>query len=67
MLAIAKNLIDHRELIGVLAWKNVTLRYKQAYLGIAWAIITAASLSFLGLGFPEEAGLGAGASAARWA
>src|SRR5688500_5261350 len=34
-----KNVISHRELIAVLAWKSIALRYKQAYLGIAWAII----------------------------
>ncbi|WP_223248218.1 ABC transporter permease [Sulfurirhabdus autotrophica] len=25
--------------MAVLTWKNVTLRYKQAYLGIAWAVV----------------------------
>jgi lipopolysaccharide transport system permease protein len=39
MIAIFKNVYDYRELIGVLAWKNVVLRYKQAYLGIAWAVL----------------------------
>lgn len=39
MLTIAKHLYDYRELMATLAWKNVTLRYKQAYLGIAWAIL----------------------------
>lgn len=39
MLTIAKNLYDYRELMATLAWKNITLRYKQAYLGIAWAIL----------------------------
>lgn len=39
MLTIAKNLIDHRELVAMLAWKNIAVRYKQAYLGIAWAIL----------------------------
>ncbi len=39
MLRIAKNLYDYRELMITLAWKNVALRYKQAYLGIAWAIL----------------------------
>jgi lipopolysaccharide transport system permease protein len=34
-----KNIVDYRELIAVLAWKNVTVRYKQAYLGIGWAIL----------------------------
>jgi lipopolysaccharide transport system permease protein len=32
-------LLHHRELILALAWKNVSLRYKQAYLGVAWAIL----------------------------
>jgi len=38
-MAALRNIIDHRELIAVLAWKNITVRYKQAYLGIGWAII----------------------------
>src|SRR4051812_18169521 len=32
-------IMQHRELIVALAWKNISLRYKQAYLGIAWAIL----------------------------
>ena len=39
MLNFAKNLLRYRELIAVLAWKNITLRYKQAYLGIAWSVL----------------------------
>lgn len=39
MIAVLKNLYDYRELMAVLAWKNVTLRYKQAYLGVAWAVV----------------------------
>ncbi|OGT01363.1 MAG: ABC transporter [Gallionellales bacterium RBG_16_57_15] len=39
MIAVFKNLYDYRELMAVLAWKNITLRYKQAYLGIAWALV----------------------------
>lgn len=38
MIALLKNLYGYRDLIRVLAWKNISLRYKQAYLGIAWAI-----------------------------
>ena len=34
-----RNLIEYRELIAVLAWKNITVRYKQAYLGIGWAVL----------------------------
>jgi lipopolysaccharide transport system permease protein len=37
--ASAASLLEHSELIRVLAWKNITVRYKQAYLGLAWAVI----------------------------
>ncbi|NOT68500.1 MAG: ABC transporter permease [Methylophilaceae bacterium] len=39
MIAAFKNIYDYRELMAVLAWKNIVMRYKQAYLGIAWAVI----------------------------
>lgn len=39
MIKAIKNIVDYRELIAVLAWKNITVRYKQAYLGIGWAIL----------------------------
>jgi lipopolysaccharide transport system permease protein len=39
MLQLSRTLINYRELIWALAWKNIVLRYKQAYLGIAWAIL----------------------------
>ncbi len=39
MIHIIRNIVDYRELIAVLAWKNITVRYKQAYLGIGWAIL----------------------------
>jgi len=39
MIAAVKTLVDHRELIRVLAWKNIAVRYKQAYLGLGWAVI----------------------------
>ena len=47
MMTVAKNLYDYRELLATLAWKNVTLRYKQAYLGIAWAIIKPVTLMLI--------------------
>lgn len=28
-----------RELLGLLAWRDVLVRYKQTYLGVAWAIL----------------------------
>lgn len=32
------SLLAYRELIFTLAWKNVVVRYKQAYLGVAWTV-----------------------------
>ena len=47
MLRVAKNLYDYRELLFTLAWKNVAVRYKQAYLGIAWAVIKPVTLMLI--------------------
>jgi lipopolysaccharide transport system permease protein len=30
---------QYRELLGFLAWRDVTLRYKQTYVGVGWAFI----------------------------
>jgi len=47
MLTLTKNLYDYRELMSTLAWKNIALRYKQAYLGIAWAILKPITLMLI--------------------
>jgi len=47
MLTIARNLYDYRELLLTLAWKSIALRYKQAYLGIAWAILKPLTLMLI--------------------
>ena len=47
MLRAAQNIYDYRELMFTLAWKNIALRYKQAYLGIAWAIIKPIALMLI--------------------
>lgn len=39
MIAVAKNIYDYRELLQVLVWKNITLRYKQSYLGMVWLVL----------------------------
>jgi len=39
MITAIRSIVSYRELILALAWKNIAVRYKQAYLGIAWAII----------------------------
>jgi lipopolysaccharide transport system permease protein len=38
MKSASLNLFDYHELIATLAWKNVVVRYKQAYLGLAWTV-----------------------------
>jgi len=38
MIAALRNVFDYRELIRILAWKGVVLRFKQAYLGLAWTV-----------------------------
>jgi hypothetical protein len=30
---------DTRDLLGTLVWRNLTVRYKQSVIGIAWAIL----------------------------
>ncbi|MGY6274687.1 ABC transporter permease [Methylomonas sp. MgM2] len=39
MFKLATNLYKYRELIAALTWKNIVVRYKQAYLGILWAVL----------------------------
>lgn len=39
MVSVFKELYNYRELIQALAWKNIVVRYKQAYLGILWAVL----------------------------
>jgi lipopolysaccharide transport system permease protein len=34
-----RDLWQYRELFGILAWRDVTVRYKQTLIGIAWALI----------------------------
>jgi lipopolysaccharide transport system permease protein len=29
----------YRELLGMLVWRNISIRYKQTYLGVAWAVL----------------------------
>ena len=42
-----RTLTQYRELLFILAWKDISVRYKQAYLGIAWAIIKPLSLMLI--------------------
>lgn len=44
MAAAIRNLVAYRELMAALAWKTITLRYKQAYLGIGWTVLKPVAL-----------------------
>jgi lipopolysaccharide transport system permease protein len=39
MIQVINNIISFHELLAVLAWKNIVVRYKQAYLGLAWTML----------------------------
>jgi lipopolysaccharide transport system permease protein len=47
MLQVIKALSGYRELIWALAWKNIAVRYKQAYLGFAWAVLRPLALMLI--------------------
>jgi lipopolysaccharide transport system permease protein len=34
-----RNLYAYRELLAVLTWKNISVRYKQSHLGAAWLVL----------------------------
>jgi lipopolysaccharide transport system permease protein len=37
--AALREVLQHRELLWFLAWRDVTVRYKQTVLGVAWAVL----------------------------
>ena len=39
MFQLAHTLVNYRELLGIMAWKQIIVRYKQSYLGLVWAIL----------------------------
>ena len=39
MVTVVRNVLLYRELLAVLVWKSIAVRYKQAYLGLGWAIL----------------------------
>ena len=42
-----RNLWHYRELLFFLAWRDIKVRYKQATLGVAWAVIQPVTQTFL--------------------
>jgi lipopolysaccharide transport system permease protein len=47
MIKIARNLYEYRELVTELTRKDITVRYKQAYMGIAWAVLRPLALMLI--------------------
>jgi len=47
MTTLFADLYSYRELVSTLARKNIAIRYKQAYLGIAWAVIKPVTLMLI--------------------
>ncbi len=47
MAKLVKELYQYRELILTLAWKEITVRYKQAYFGLAWAVMKPLALMLI--------------------
>lgn len=45
MIQIYKNLMQYKDLLMILTWKEISIRYRQTVIGIAWAIIQ--PLSFM--------------------
>jgi lipopolysaccharide transport system permease protein len=39
MFQIAKTAVTYRELLAIMAWKQIIVRYKQSYLGLVWAVL----------------------------
>jgi lipopolysaccharide transport system permease protein len=56
-----RDLWQYRELLGFLAWRDIKVRYKQTFLGVAWALlqplVTMGIFSFI---FGVVAGMGRG-------
>ncbi len=56
-----RDLWRYRELMSFLAWRDITVRYKQTAIGVAWAIIRPALTLLVFVAFRRMAGLTAGA------
>lgn len=47
MIKLVNNLFAYRELLLTLAWKEIVVRYKQAYLGLAWSVLKPVMLTVI--------------------
>jgi homopolymeric O-antigen transport system permease protein len=56
-----REVVDSRELLAFLAWRDLTVRYKQSTIGVLWAVLQPLSLAAaFTLFFGKLAGLDAG-------
>lgn len=39
MLYLLKELLDRRDLLYIIAWREIRLKYKQSVMGMAWAVL----------------------------
>lgn len=39
MRDMLREMIDRRDLVLILAWRDISVRYKQSFLGIAWVVL----------------------------
>jgi lipopolysaccharide transport system permease protein len=59
-----RDLWAYRELFAILAWRDVTVRYKQTVIGVAWAIVRPfVTMVILTIVFDRIAGLPRGSAA----
>jgi len=47
MIAIYKRLKDYRDLLLVFIWREFTIRYKQSFIGVLWAVLQPLSMMLL--------------------
>jgi lipopolysaccharide transport system permease protein len=57
-----RDLWQYRELMYFLAWRDITVRYKQAVIGVAWALIQPALTMLVFVGFRRLVGFPAGSA-----
>ena len=49
MTAIARDVARHRELLYILVWREITVKYKQSVMGVLWAILMPALIVTAGI------------------
>lgn len=47
MIRVARDLLQYRELVATLAWKQIIVRYKQSFLGLFWTVLKPVTLTLV--------------------